>query len=87
MDMIVDESVIIEVKATPLLSPNARLQLRSYMKATTLQVGPLFYFGPKPMFFREYSSANKSKRLDQANQPNWPNQKTQSVDTDPSPRQ
>jgi hypothetical protein len=79
MDMIVDERVIVEVNATPVLSPNARLQLRSYMKATKLRVGLLFYFGPKPMFFREFSSANKFRG---SNQPNPPNPKTQSADAD-----
>ena len=82
MDMLVDDVVIVEVKSTPILSPNARLQLRSYMKATKLQVGLLFHFGPRPMFFREYSSANKFQAPNRPNPLDLPNPKTQFVDTE-----
>jgi GxxExxY protein len=80
MDMIVDDKIIIEVKATPILSPNARLQLRSYMKSTRLQVGLLFHFGPTPTFFREYSDANKFDAANRLHRIDLPNPKTQSVD-------
>jgi GxxExxY protein len=54
-DLLVDDKVIVECKATELLSPTARLQLRNYLRATRLQVGLLLHFGPRPQFFREYS--------------------------------
>lgn len=80
MDFVVDDKIIVEVKATPILSRNARRQLRSCMKSTRLHVGLLFHFGPKPLFFREYSEANKFKPTDRLNQVDRPNPKTPSVD-------
>jgi GxxExxY protein len=80
MDMVVDDKIIVEVKATPILSPNARLQLRSYMKSTRLRVGLLLHFGPRPLFFREYSDANKFKLTDRPDRIDRPNPKTLSVE-------
>ncbi|MFI5242576.1 MAG: GxxExxY protein [Gemmatimonadales bacterium] len=52
LDMIVDEKLVLETKATELLHPNASLQLFSYLCATNLEVGLLLHFGRKPKFYR-----------------------------------
>jgi GxxExxY protein len=54
LDMLVDESVIVETKTGPLLSPLASRQLDNYLKATTLEVGLLLFYGPRPEFYRRY---------------------------------
>ena len=52
VDLIVDNSVLIEIKSTEVLTPTARRQLLNYLKATSFQVGLLLHFGPKPRFYR-----------------------------------
>jgi GxxExxY protein len=52
LDMIVDEKLVLETKATERLHPNARLQLFSYLCATNLEVGLLLHFGREPRFYR-----------------------------------
>jgi len=56
--MLVDNAVILEVKATPRLAPNSSRQLYNYLRATRLEVGLLLHFGPKPRFFRLFSRNN-----------------------------
>jgi GxxExxY protein len=51
-DMIVDEKVIVETKSTFELPDSASRQVYNYLRATNLEVGLLFHFGPKPRFFR-----------------------------------
>lgn len=48
LDMLVDRKVVIEIKATDRLSDHAERQLRSYLKATKLDVGLILHFGIKP---------------------------------------
>jgi GxxExxY protein len=55
LDMLIDDKVVVECKATPLLAPYAKLQLQNYLKATRLNIGLLLHYGPKPAFFREFS--------------------------------
>jgi GxxExxY protein len=52
LDMIVDGKVVIETKSTYELHRAAERQLYNYLRATNLEVGLLFYFGPKPQFYR-----------------------------------
>ena len=58
MDMVVDGKLIVEVKASYELHKAAPRQVFSYLRATHLEVGLLFHFGPKPGFFRLISSNN-----------------------------
>ena len=51
-DMVVDEKVIVETKSTFDLSETAPRQVYNYLRATNLEVGLLFHFGPKPRFYR-----------------------------------
>ena len=52
LDMVVDQRVIIENKATETLSPAAAPQLITYLRATPCAVGVLLHFGPKARFYR-----------------------------------
>jgi GxxExxY protein len=45
LDMIVDEKLVLEIKASERLHPDATTQLFSYLCATNLEVGLLFHFG------------------------------------------
>lgn len=52
LDMMVDERLVLEIKASEHLHPNATRQLFSYLCATTLEVGLLLQFGREPKFYR-----------------------------------
>jgi len=61
IDMVVDNAVVVENKATDRLSPAARPQLISYLRATTFEVGVLLHFGPQPRFYRFIDSPKRSR--------------------------
>jgi GxxExxY protein len=52
LDMIVDGTLVVEVKSTTELHSSARRQLQNYLCATRLELGLLLHFGPKPKFYR-----------------------------------
>jgi GxxExxY protein len=52
-DLIVDDKIIIELKAAEYLVPENEAQLINYLKATDIEVGLLFNFGKKPEFKRK----------------------------------
>lgn len=52
LDMIVNDRVVVETKATEILHPHATRQLFAYLRATNLEVGLLLHFGPQPRFHR-----------------------------------
>src|SRR6185437_16601380 len=52
LDMVVDDRVIVECKATERLASSAGAQLVGYLRASTFQVGVLLHFGPHPKFYR-----------------------------------
>lgn len=56
LDMILDDRVVVESKSTYELHRAATRQVYNYLRATNLQVGLLFHFGPRPRVFRLYSS-------------------------------
>jgi GxxExxY protein len=56
LDMIVDDTVVIEIKSTAELHSSAHRQLRSYLKGTKLELGLLLHFGPEAKFYRVISS-------------------------------
>jgi GxxExxY protein len=47
LDMVVDDKLIVEVKAAYDLQREAPRQLYNYLRATTFEVGLLLHFGPK----------------------------------------
>jgi GxxExxY protein len=52
-DLVIADSVIVELKAVKKLVPEHEAQLLNYLKATPYEVGPLFNFGPKPEIKRK----------------------------------
>jgi GxxExxY protein len=52
LDMVVDDKLVVEVKATEHLHPNSTAQLFSYLCGTHLEVGLLLHFGREPKFHR-----------------------------------
>ena len=52
-DIIVEDKVIIELKASANLVPENILQLQNYLKATDIEVGLLLNFGKRPEIRRK----------------------------------
>ena len=52
-DLIVNEKVIIELKASQNLTKAHEIQLINYLKATNVKAGLLFNFGKKPQLRRK----------------------------------
>lgn len=52
-DILVEESVIIELKASEYLCEEDEAQLTNYLKATSIEVGLLLNFGKTPQFKRK----------------------------------
>ena len=61
-DLIVEEKVIIELKAVRTLDSAHEAQLINYLKATNIEVGLLLNFGRKPEFKR-FIYDNKRKKI------------------------
>jgi GxxExxY protein len=52
-DMVVEEAVIVELKAASQITNDHEAQLLNYLRATPYEVGLLLNFGPKPDFRRK----------------------------------
>ena len=52
-DLLVEDAVLVEVKATAALALEHEAQLLNYLKATRYEVGLLLNFGPKPQVKRK----------------------------------
>lgn len=62
-DLLVEDKVIVEIKAADCLIDVHEAQLLNYLKATNIEVGLLMNFGPEPKFFRRiFTNDNKLKR-------------------------
>ena len=64
-DVIVNNCVIIEIKAAECLCEEHEAQLTNYLRATDIEVGILLNFGKKPefkrkVFSKEYKNLNQS---------------------------
>lgn len=55
-DIVVNDLVIVELKAVAALNAQHEAQLLNYLKATRFEVGLLLNFGPKPDFKRKATS-------------------------------
>jgi GxxExxY protein len=62
-DMVVDDVVIVELKAVKTLLKEHEAQLLHYLKATTIEVVLLFNFGPEPQFRRRVYDNDKKGAL------------------------
>jgi GxxExxY protein len=70
LDMMVDERLVIETKATVELHKAAPRQLYNYLKSTNLAVGLLLHFGPKPAFYRIICEEKKGASRRPSQEPN-----------------
>ena len=64
-DIIVNECIIIELKAAESLAEEHEFQLINYLKATDIEVGLLLNFGKNPQFKRKIFTNNKKIRDNQ----------------------
>ncbi|HMP92613.1 MAG TPA: GxxExxY protein [Phnomibacter sp.] len=51
-DILVEEKVVLEIKAVKAIMPEHEAQLFNYLKASNVEVGLLFNFGPEACFIR-----------------------------------
>lgn len=51
-DMLIEDKIILELKAIKTLLPKNEAQLINYLRATGIKVGYLLNFGPEPQFKR-----------------------------------
>jgi GxxExxY protein len=66
-DILVNDAVIVELKAIHRLDPVHEAQLLNYLRATDVEVGLLLNFGPKPEFKRlVFANARKTIRAQSA---------------------
>ena len=64
-DLLVNSTVMIELKAVDTIHPVHEAQLINYLRATEIEVGLLFNFGKKPEFKRKYFSNEKKNSIRQ----------------------
>jgi GxxExxY protein len=62
--MLVDGTVVVEVKSTATLAPTAKRQTLNYLRASTLQVALLLHFGPEPRFYRLVHTKRAFRKAD-----------------------
>ena len=60
-DIIVENTVIVELKAAECLVEEHQLQLINYLKATDKEIGLLLNFGKKPEFKRKIFTNDRKK--------------------------
>jgi GxxExxY protein len=60
-DIVVDDCIIIENKATEVLIEDHALQIINYLKATNIEVGLLLNFGKRPGFKRLIFTNDRKK--------------------------
>ena len=73
LDMVVDSKLVIEVKSTYEVNAAAPRQVYSYLHGTGLHVGLLLHFGPRPKFYRIFSSTPSTSSSRMLHPPNPPN--------------
>jgi GxxExxY protein len=52
LDMVVDDMLVVKIKATERLHPSVNLQVFSYLCSTNLELGLVLHFGREPKFHR-----------------------------------
>lgn len=64
-DILVNEVLLLELKSARAIDPAHEAQLLNYLRATSIEVGLLLNFGPKPQFKRlVFSNARKKICVD-----------------------
>jgi len=62
-DILIEDCVIIELKAVETIAPVHEVQLVNYLKATEIEVGLLLNFGPEPQIKRQIFSNNYGGKI------------------------
>ena len=62
-DILVDEKVIVEIKANKKLIEENEAQLLNYLRATDIEAGLLLNFGPDPEFKRKAFDNSRKKKI------------------------
>jgi GxxExxY protein len=52
IDMLVENKIILEIKASEKLTDVPKIQLRNYLAAAKLELGLVLHFGPRASFYR-----------------------------------
>ncbi|MDD5528561.1 MAG: GxxExxY protein [bacterium] len=60
-DILVDDKIVVEIKAIKKLAEENEAQLLNYLKATNIEVGLLFNFGPEPEIKRRAFDNSRKK--------------------------
>ena len=60
VDLVVDDSIIVEIKAAQALATEHEAQLINYLKATGLPLGLIVNFGSKKLEWRRYANTKSS---------------------------
>ena len=60
-DLVVENKIIIELKAAETIAPEHETQLINYLRGTEMELGLLFNFGKKPEFKRKIFDNDKKK--------------------------
>ncbi len=60
-ELVVNNCVIVELKAVPKILPQHEAQLLNYLRATDFEVGLLLNFGPKPTHKRRIYENSRKK--------------------------
>jgi GxxExxY protein len=68
-DILVNDTIIVELKATSALTEAHEAQVLNYLKATNIEVGLLFNFGIEPEFTRKIWDNTKKARNQEPNEP------------------
>ena len=61
-DLLVDDCVLIELKASRAIEPSHAAQLLNYLRATPIEIGLLLNFGPRPGI-RRLAFSNDRKKI------------------------
>ena len=62
IDIIVDDKIIVELKATEAVPEFAKRQILSYLNATPLEIGLLLHFGREPQFEKYVDTLDRRRR-------------------------
>jgi GxxExxY protein len=67
-DMLIDNVVLLELKATRAIDQSHQAQLLNYLRATDIEVGLILNFGPQPQFKRfAFDNGRKGRGLTRFN--------------------
>jgi GxxExxY protein len=63
-DLLIDDKVLLELKAAESIAKEHEAQLVNYLKATKIEIGLLLNFGKEPRLKRKIFSNQKESRID-----------------------